>query len=616
MTCPCAHEWYELERGTAPREEAERLRRHLAECPECWIRAGEVRSVAAAMERLAGGTRVDLPDAAAESVFRRARVHGLLGRPMKMPLSVRVARVRWGRVGVAMAVAAAAALLLAVIIPHYVPGDAPPRGALERLVQAARGVRNMDGLQPLAPVARAAVTEELARADAMSDQVADLLLVAYIARRPRENRQVADVNFLLGAVEARRHSPGAARTTTVLVPAWPLRTLLPQARADTASAPPDGRTLTGDFGKPAKSIEAALERLLDGRYADALAAMPVEPATAPARAWCLEALGRTSEAAQVLAPPAAGAAEGPMTRILKADLALAGQDVAEALRQYEALAAAEDRYWFSAGYLCRYELRDARSAGLRFQRVREPRLAAYVGRTFAMELASVKAPTPAPMFSEDFDSYAAGAPADWVLIRTRGGEFNVVDVPRGKALQQSEVRSRGAEFLCGTADWADYTVQADVKVLESKGDYAIAVAGYRGADQAGYVVELTPGTLRIVKQFASRTAPGQKAAERLLLEPMQAQMRLEEPPARGWWYTVKLRVQRVDGGTSVAGKMWRTDTEEPLGWQVVWTDLGQAGAQPLPGGLAGLQISGAKVLIDNLAVTLNESPVGVAVAPK
>jgi hypothetical protein len=59
---------------------------------------------------------------------------------------------------------------------------------------------------------------------------------------------------------------------------------------------------------------------------------------------------------------------------------------------------------------------------------------------------------------------------------------------------------------------------------------------------------------------------------------------------------------------SVAGKAWRSDTEEPLAWQVAWTDTGQAGCPVLLRGLAGLQISGARVLVDNLLLMKEEAP--------
>ena len=147
-------------------------------------------------------------------------------------------------------------------------------------------------------------------------------------------------------------------------------------------------------------------------------------------------------------------------------------------------------------------------------------------------------------------------------------------------------------------------------MLESRGDYDIGVTACRRADRTGYVLKLAPHRLGVVKQLPAKDGQGQPVAQsaRLLLEPVQAQVRLDDVPAAQWWYTLKLRVQRVAGGVSVAGKVWRADRDEPLGWQVVWTDTGDGGVGPLVGGLAGCQVSGAKVQIDNFAVTRNEAP--------
>jgi hypothetical protein len=302
--------------------------------------------------------------------------------------------------------------------------------------------------------------------------------------------------------------------------------------------------------------------------------------------------------------------QGTLERVLRADLALSGQDIAESLRQYEMLAAGDDRYWFAAGYLCRYELADAHEAGVRFQRVRNENLRDYTSRTFRGELMAAGSGGPERLFAVDFDKWETGSPEEMSLVRVHGGEFRVVEVGRGKALEQDEISYRGAEFLVGEDDWSDYTLQFDVRVLESQSNYAVGAAAYRRADQTGYVLELSPGRLRLVKQLVALEAAKKRGSglpERMRLEPVQAEVLLEEPPARGWWYTMKVRVQHVPGGVSIAGKFWRTDTEEPLTPQVVWTDSGGAGTGPLLGGIAGVQVSGARVQVDNFIITRNES---------
>jgi hypothetical protein len=585
-----------MERGSLPREDAERLRRHLAQCASCRADADATRDVAAGLETIAGGTRAELSEEAGESVLRRGRVHGLVGRRYKAPLVIRLQRSRWVRRGVPLAAAVAGAILIIVGLQVRGRQDVTPRGALERLVRESNQVAQVKDLRRLVPLVRAAVSEEIAEPQPSPDHVADLLLASYIGERPRENRQVDDFRFLVASAWARHHGqPAGAMGPRA---AWPmlasvlLAQLLPAAAA-AASPAEDPLTI-------------AKGHVLAGRYAEALAALPSGEYAPVLKAWCLESLGRSADASRVLA-----GVEGAMTLVLRADLAVAAQDVAGALREYEMLAAGSDRYWFAAGYLCRYELGDARAAGVRFRQVRDLDFRDYVLRHFGAELAAARDDPPERLFAVDFDSWDLGEPTEMGLVRVRGGEFHIVDVPRGKALEQDELDSHGAEFLAGEADWSDYTLQFDVKLLASRGDYALGAAAYRRADQTGYVLELSPGRLRLVKQLAARREDRKTAAgspRRMLLEPEQGQIRLDEPPACGWWYTLKIRVQHVPGGASVTGKFWRTDTAEPLAPQVAWTDNGQVGVEPLIGGVAGVQISGAKVQIDNFIITRNEAP--------
>jgi hypothetical protein len=602
MACRFAHEWYELERGAVARQDAEALRRHLAECAECRDRADGVRHVAALLEQLAAPTRTDLSEAAAALLLHRARTRGLLGKTPKAAVA-RPTRVRWRRVGVPLAASIAAMVLAAIGIRLWMPEDIHPRGALERLVRSAHGISAAASLQPLAPVARAAVSAELARRQPDADQVADLLLVAYICQNPRENRQAADVNFILGIVWDRRER--RTDTAAAPLPTWPMLASAASALAKSAPA--------------VDAVTAAKACLLEGDYKGALAALPKDVTAAALRAWCLESLGRPADAGLALAQDRTS---GVLARVLQADLALAGKNVVEALRQYETLAAQKDRYWFMSGYLFRYELCDGRSAGERFEKVRDKALAEYVAEAFSPELSMAKVPEPPPLFTEDWERFALGPPTEMALVLTRGGEFRVVEVPGGKALAQEEIKSRGAEFLAGGADWSDYTTRFDVKVLETnKGGYAIGAAACRQPGHTGYVLELSSAGLRILKQFAvavehSRKAVNAGAAPRelMILQPAQAQARLDEALALGWWYTLEIRVQHVGDGMAVTGKVWRSDLKEPPDWQVVWTDAGRGGGGSFAAGATGVQISGARVLIDNFVVTRNEAARSIAAA--
>ncbi len=597
MDCPRAHALYELERGAADRDDAERLRRHTGACAPCRDRAEDLRVVAARLERLAARTRADLSPEAEEALFRRARVHGLIGRPLRRPVLLRLARHR----GLRHAGLAAAAVIVAALVGLAAWWARPvrdvPAGALGRLESRAPALATVEDLAALAPAARAAVGQALAQAEPDPRAVTDLLLVTYITSRPREDRQTDDVRFLLAQV---RQRGGMASRRAAVQPAWAVPAL---------TWPLAGAVQPGD-------LQAARARLLAGDYDGALAAAGDE-GDPILRAWCLAMLGRSGDAAELLARAEAGPREA-VARALWAQLALESHNVAEAMRQYERLAEQDDRYWFASGYLARYELGDLRGAGLRLGRVQEPALAAYVAKTFQAELAAARH-GPLPLVAETFDDYDTGEPVDWVLVRTRGGEFRIVDrADGGRALQQDEAGRGGAELLTGVSTWGNYTLQFDVQVVEARGEYRIGAAAYRQADGSGYVLELAPRSLRLVKHYAADGAISEGEAarpERLTVAPQTAELRLQEPPAPKWWYTLKLRVQRTADGMTIAGRLWRTDTAEPPTWQVVWTDAGQAGP-PLAGGLAGFQVAGARVLVDNLVITRNGAtdlaPLGAA----
>jgi tetratricopeptide (TPR) repeat protein len=574
-----------------------RLRQHAAECKECAERVAGDQAVAVSLERLAGATRIDLSPDAAEALYQRARRNRYIGRGARRPLGVRLARSRWVRAGAAVGLAVAATLVITIGIHSYTPAAEKPLGALDRLAHARAGVKHLDNLKALAPLARAAVGEELARLEPSTDQVADLLLVAYIADRPREERQVRDVHFLLEGIWSRRHENAQVAQA---MPAWPMMasTVLAQTSVPSPYA--------GDYDRTSP-LSVARMQMLDGHYNAALELLPKDGSAAVLRAWCMEATGQTFDAKGILYE-ASKRPDGAAARVIWADLALASNNVGEAVEQYKTLAADQDRYWFTAGYVYRYEYRDPRGTGERMAKVRDPQFADYVSKEFGMELAAAKAPEleTETLFEEDFSSFPLGAPpADWAMVRTRGGEFRIVGVPGGKALEQDEINHRsGAEFLTGDESWSDYTFKVDVKVLSAQDDFAITAVACRQSGHKGYMLEWSPRRLRIVKQFASGQ-PGAGNAERLLLEPEQGEIRLDEPPASGWWYTLKVRVQHVGSGMNVAGKVWRTDTPEPMEWQVAWTDTGQMGDGTFPDGAAGVQISGAKALITNFIVKKN-----------
>ncbi len=582
------------------------LGRHLAECPDCRARAEEVREATASLRRLADATRMDLSADGAEALFRRARMGGLLGRKPRRSIGAWAGRTAWVRWGVPAAMAAAAILLIVFGLWTQAPQPVSPRGALERLVRAGLAAQWAGDLRPLGPLARAAVSQELAQPEPDEAQVADLLLVAYIAERPREDRQTRDVRFLLRGIWTRRPRTAAARGLSPwdrlrcpMLASTGLATAgLTQA---TAAGAAGGRAERTPVGEEAP-LAAAKRRVLDGEYAAAMDLLPSDGRGAVLKAWCLASLDRKAEAALVLAE-ADQVSGTPLARLLRADLMLGAGEVTEAVKEYEDLAERNNRCWFAAGYLYRYELRDGKSAGACFRRLQDGPLAEYVQEAFRTELAMTEVPAPEPLLAADFDAYDPGPmPANWALVRVKGGEFEVVAVPGGRAVSQGP----GTEFVTGRSEWADYTMQVDVKVVEARDDYVVGAVAYRQTDQTGYRLELTPQRLQIVKQLGRPGSPSASLVGQT--------HRLVLPPAEGWWYTLKVRVQQVGGGVNVAGKVWRTDTPEPLGWHVAWTDTGQADGGPLTGGRAGVRVRGARVLIDNLVVTRNGSSEELAAA--
>jgi hypothetical protein len=606
MDCPHTHMWYELERGALPREDVDRLRRHVAECHACQARAVSVREVAAGLEQLAGCLRHDLAAEANKSLVRRARMRGQMGRPPKLPLVLRLQRSRRLKRGIAASLAAAA-VVAAAVVGLWIHRAAEPsmKGSLQQLVKVSVQPDKQDAFAAIAKTAAAAVSEELARPSPSLEQVGDLLMVTYIAQHPKERRQIEDIRFLADGACSRRLG---LQDEVAVIGRWPMiaSVALAQAQPEAALAEAEDKT------------SAARRFILAGHYEKALEALPPGDSAAALRAWCLVSLDRLTEASQVLSA-AEGRSGGAVISVMRADVALRSGDLAGALKRYDALAESNDRFWFTAGYICRYELSDARSAGKRFERVKDRALAAYVAQKFPGELAAAKDEQPMPLLAEHFANYDLGPLTDWALVQTRGSEFQIVATPHGKTLQQDEVNFRGAEFLTGDDAWSDYTLQTDVRVAVSHGNYTIGAAAYRRADHTGYVLELSPDSLRLVKQFSERTRGRQTktaASGRMELKPLQAQMRLDQSPAVGWTYTMKIRVQRADGGVNVAGKVWRTDVQEPLGWQVAWTDPGQGDIAPLVGGAAGVQISGAKIQVDNFIILRNESAGEPVVAVK
>jgi hypothetical protein len=144
---------------------------------------------------------------------------------------------------------------------------------------------------------------------------------------------------------------------------------------------------------------------------------------------------------------------------------------------------------------------------------------------------------------------------------------------------------RRTKFMMGRPDWSDYTVEVDVRGLESRRQ-----RGDVGLINQRYVLMLFGNNQKLELQ------PWQAANE------MTVSVDKIDWPVNTW-HRMKLRVQnRPDGTTLVQGKVWPRDAAEPAAWTIEKVDRipHRAGAP----GLYGDGIS--DVLFDNFKVYKNQ----------
>jgi outer membrane protein assembly factor BamB len=167
--------------------------------------------------------------------------------------------------------------------------------------------------------------------------------------------------------------------------------------------------------------------------------------------------------------------------------------------------------------------------------------------------AQIRVFPPLPLV-EDFEAHAGEAPpAHWVNAT---GKFEVREVEGTRALFRREdtTLTRRARLFMGPWTLHDYTVEADVRVIERRrqlGDVGVF------AQQYGLVL------------FGN--------SQRVELHPWQPATAMTVTAPFAWkpdtWYRVKLRVEnRADGTTRVQGKAWARGEPEPPGWLVEKVD--------------------------------------------
>jgi hypothetical protein len=194
----------------------------------------------------------------------------------------------------------------------------------------------------------------------------------------------------------------------------------------------------------------------------------------------------------------------------------------------------------------------------------------------------VIAPLPA---SWDFENATAEAPPAWwsgapgkVFQRTVEGAGKVLVRPRDDTV------GRRAKVFFGGPDWAEYTVEADVRGREQR----------RQRGDVGLINERYGLVL-----FGN----GQK----LELHPWQAADEMTVRVPFAWdadkWYRMKLRVDHLPNGTArVRGKVWPSADTEPTAWTIEKVDT-----IPHKSGSPGIYGDGiSEVYFDNVKVYKNQ----------
>jgi outer membrane protein assembly factor BamB len=194
--------------------------------------------------------------------------------------------------------------------------------------------------------------------------------------------------------------------------------------------------------------------------------------------------------------------------------------------------------------------------------------------------ARVRVIPPLP-WTYDFDG--AKAPMPWWTANSKttigtGDNAGVLVRPRDDTV------GRRAKLFMGRPDWANYTVEADVKGVEAR----------RQRGDAG-----------LINQRYGLVLFGN--AQKLELHPWQAADEMTVQVPFKWdvntWYRMKLRVDNQKDGTAlVRGKVWKVGDPEPSAWTIQKVDR-----IPHLKGAPGIYGDGiSDVFVDNLRVYRNQ----------
>ncbi len=188
---------------------------------------------------------------------------------------------------------------------------------------------------------------------------------------------------------------------------------------------------------------------------------------------------------------------------------------------------------------------------------------------------------PSGAFREGFDRYAPDTvPDGWSAAR---GRYKVVEVDGERMLQKpsGNPRSWRTTVYIGTPSQRGYEVEAEMMSMEQR---------RRMADMGLVSHRYTLALMGNAQSLMFRTWMSE-------LDRFSEEIPFEWDPET--WYRMKFRVEpHADGSTSVRGKVWPRDQEEPGEWTIEAVDpIGHAHGSP---GIYGY--SSADIYYDNVAV--------------
>jgi len=192
---------------------------------------------------------------------------------------------------------------------------------------------------------------------------------------------------------------------------------------------------------------------------------------------------------------------------------------------------------------------------------------------------------PALPWNETFDSYAVGtAPPHWVSAVA--GRAQVTELEGQKVFEKlpNETLFKRIRIFTGPTDWANYTVECDVRMVERRRQM---------------------GDVGIINQRYTLFAFGN--SQRLEMNAWQPETERVVAAPFAWkpnvWYRLKLRVENLaNGSTRIRGKAWDRSESEPAAWLIDKTDT-MPNRSGSPGIFADAQFG---AYFDNFKVTPNQ----------